>query len=103
MAEVSFLEPYKNLLVSDDVISGANELDLAVLPLYDESDAKYYHNIIEGFCRMQEYTHFWKTIKLLRNQIFVLSKNVICLMRTFYSPRTASSFLSVSWIHYDPA
>lgn len=74
MAEVSFLEPYKNLLVSDDVISGANELDLAVLPLYDESDAKYYHNIIEGFCRMQEYTHFWKTIKLLRNQIFVLSK-----------------------------
>lgn len=58
MADVSFLEPYKELLVSDDIISNADELDLVVLPLYDESDAKYYRNIIEGFCRMQEYTDF---------------------------------------------
>lgn len=74
MADVSFLEPYKELLVSDDIISNADELDLVVLPLYDESDAKYYRNIIEGFCRMQEYTDFWKTMKVLCNQVFALTK-----------------------------
>lgn len=74
MPEASFLDPYKALLVSDDVISKADELDLVILPLYSRSDAKYYYNVIDGFCRMQEYTHFWKTMKILRNQVFVLSK-----------------------------
>lgn len=74
MTDVSFLEPYKELLISDDIISSADELDLVVFPLYDKLDTKYYYNIIEGFCKMQEYTHFWKTMKILRNQVFTLTK-----------------------------
>lgn len=74
MSDPSFLDRYKVLLISDDVLSKADDLDLVILPLYSESDAKYYYNTITGFCKMQEYQYFWKTMKLLRTQIFLLSK-----------------------------